>query len=184
VSAKLKGMLTSILHSQRSRWTTFGVLLIAISIGGSGPGLSKAFAQGKAAPDPDRQLRELEQRVKILELENETLDRRLQLEIDRNLHLFDDVDKRLRAVESRAPENRDPDPCRDPYIHIAPGILRVKPGCESAGGECTAPEAVDARGVRIVLPGCRQTVVEGARQCDPPYFVDESGVKRFKPGCL
>src|SRR5258708_5670912 len=177
-------MLTSILHSQRSRWTTLGALLVALSIGGSGLGLSKAFAQGKPAPDPDRQLRELEQRVKILELENETLDRRLQLEIDHNSHLFDDVDKRLRAVENRAVENREPDPCRDPYIHVAPGILRVKPGCESSGGECTAPEAVDARGVRVVLPGCRQTIVEGARQCDPPYFVDESGVKRFKPGCL
>jgi hypothetical protein len=122
--------------------------------------------------------------VKILELESEAIDRRAQLEVERNARIIDEMDKRIRALETRGPETRGPDPCRDPYIHVAPGIVRIRPGCESVGGECGAPERVDARGVRTVLPACQQSIGDAPRDCDPPYFVDASGVKRFRTGCM
>src|SRR5579859_529521 len=128
-------MMTPISSSHRSLWAMIGASVVAVSLAGWGIfATPSAYAQGKAAPpEPDRQVRELEQRVKILELENETLDRRLRLEIDRNTHVVDDLDKRIKALESR--DNKGLDPCREPYIHVAPGIVRVRPGCESVGGE-------------------------------------------------
>jgi hypothetical protein len=180
-------MLTKIFRSRRSLWGTLSACLLALWIAGTS-GLPKAFAQAGAAAEPQQRIRELEQRVKILELESEALDRRAQLEVERNARIIDEMDKRVRALETRAPETHPlethaPD-CRDPYIHVAPGIIRVRPGCESFGGECSAPEAVDARGVRTILPACQKSLDDGSRDCNPPYFIDAAGVKRFKTGCM
>jgi hypothetical protein len=181
-------MMTTIFRSRRSLWGTLSACLLGVWIAGTS-GFPKAFAQGAPAVDPQQRIRELEQRVKILELESETLDRRAQLEVERNARILDEMDKRVRALEARGPETRVPessvpDPCRDPYIHVAPGVVRIRPGCESAGGECSAPEAVDARGVRTILPACQKFLDDNSRDCNPPYFIDAHGVKRFKTGCM
>ena len=73
--------------------------------------------------------------------------------------------------------------CRDPFIQADHGIRRLKPGCESSGNECDAPEAVDVRGVRRVLPACVQAAEREHGVCDPPYFFDK-GVKHVKPECM
>ena len=114
--------------------------------------------------------------------------------MERNTRVLDEVDKRLHLLEARAASVESAsnaadkigmaeDPCRYPYIHVAPGIMRIKPGCESTDGECAAPERVDARGIRTVLPVCQQSTETGGG-CEPPYSVDAGGVKRFKPTCM
>jgi len=188
-SGKLMFMLALIFRSHRPLSGMLSTALVGMMIGGLGmSGSSKAFAQAAAPAEPQQRIRELEQRVKILELENETLDRRLHLEIDRSTRFLDDMDKRVRLLEARplAPAestSKADDPCRYPYIHVAPGIMRIKPGCESTGGECAAPERVDVRGVRTVLPACEQAT-EAPGGCEPPYYIDADGVKRFKPRCM
>jgi hypothetical protein len=189
-------MLASTFRSHRSLSTILSTALLGMMIGGLGSGSSKAFAQAAAPAETQQRIRELEQRVKIIELENEALARRVQLEIDRSTRVLDDMDKRLHVVETHAAAPVESagkaadkigmaeDPCRYPYIHVAPGIMRIRPGCESAGGQCDAPERVDARGIRTVLPGCQQVIDETGGSCEPPYFIDAGGMKRFKPACM
>src|SRR5689334_1565046 len=100
-------MLNSLARSRPS-WLLAMVTGVAVPVllllSGDGP--SKAW--GAAAPasqsvNQDSRIRELEERIKILELEQETLDRRLRLELERNGRSFDDIDHRLRALEAHAP---------------------------------------------------------------------------------
>jgi hypothetical protein len=172
----------------------------ALSLAGAAPFAGSPNAWASAGPSPttsaqEQRVRELEERVKILELENETLDRRLRLDIERNGRSFEEIDRRLRLLEDRSGSPSEPvaSPqadkvaleamCRDPFIEAAHGIRRLKPGCESIGNECDAPEAVDVRGVRRVLPACVQAAEREHGICDPPYFFDK-GVKRVKPECM
>ncbi len=175
-------------------------VLLLLSGNASFGGPSNAWTAAAPAPqsaNQDQRIRELEERIKILELEHETLDRRLRLELERNGHTFEDIDHRLRALEVHAPTSGElaamPPPdkaavvdamCREPFIQTAPGIRRVKPGCESSGKECDAPEAVDLRGVRRVLPACLQTMEKERPVCEQPYFFDDKGVKKVKPECM
>ena len=154
--------------------------------GASFGGLSNAWAAAApAAPaaQQEQRIRELEARIKILELEQETQDRRLRLDIERNGRAFEEIDRRLRLLEDRASTASEPvaaqQPdkaaaleamCREPFIQADHGIRRLKPGCESTGNECDAPEAVDVRGVRRILPACIQAAEKEHGVCDPPYF--------------
>jgi hypothetical protein len=155
-----------------------------------------AWADGAPTSlNSQQRVKELEERVKILELEHETLDRRMRLETERSGRAVEDLDKRLRALEGRAVASEAPAApmeksaarevnCTDPYIDVGHGIRRVKPGCESSGNECDAPEAIDGRGVRTILPACVQTIDRNKGNCEPPHFIDYKGVKRFKPECM
>jgi hypothetical protein len=161
-------------------------------------GPSNAWA-GTAPPTPaaasqDQRIRELEERIRILELEQETQDRRLRLEIERSGRAFEEIDRRLRLLEDRSatpsepamsqPESSSVDAmCRNPFIEAGHGIRRLKPGCEAAGKECDAPQAVDIRGVRTVLPACVQSAEKDRGSCSPPYYFDK-GVKYVKPECM
>jgi hypothetical protein len=189
----------------RSRRPLLVMLLGALFVGilflaGLGPwpaGSSFAFAQGApGSTNSEHRFRELEQRVKILELENETLDRRLHLEAERSGRLFEDLDRRVHVLEQHPAAPAEPaatqEPkrpaidayCSDPYIQLGPGAGRLKPGCDPTGNPCDAPWAVDARGIRTVLPACAQSLESNAGGCDSRYYVDPNGVKRFKPECL
>src|SRR5690242_20661582 len=77
-----------------------GVLTMLLSAGALPSRTSIAFAQNAPpSTSPQQRIHELEQRVKILELENETLDRRVQLDQERYGRAFEDFEKRLRALE-------------------------------------------------------------------------------------
>jgi hypothetical protein len=165
--------------------------------GASNAWAATAPSSPPAAANQDQRIRELEERIKILELEQETQQRRLRLEIERHGRAFEEIDRRLRALEDRGGQPAEPTAvsqaeraaalealCREPFIEVAPGIRRVKPGCEQAGNECDAPEAVDIRGVRRVLPGCLKAMEKERGVCDPPYFFDDKGLKRVKRECM
>jgi hypothetical protein len=194
-------------RSRRSWWTGMlagAAVPVALSLAGSVSfgGFSTAWASAAAPSSPastsqDQRIRELEERIKILELEQETQERRLRLEIERHGRAFEEIDRRVRALEERAGQPAESAAvsqaeraaaleamCREPFIQGAPGIRKVKPGCESSGKECDAPEAVDSRGVRRVLPGCIQSIEKERGVCDPPYFFDDKGVKRVKSECM
>src|SRR5689334_16317683 len=105
---------------------------VALSLAGAVPRLPSAWAS--AAPSSpttgaqEQRIRELEERIKILELENETLDRRLRLDIERNGRGFEEIDRRLRLLEDRSGNPSEPvaaaqpdklaleTMCRDPFI--------------------------------------------------------------------
>jgi hypothetical protein len=175
----------------------FVVILFLAGVGPWPGGSSFAFAQGApGSTNSEHRFRELEQRVKILELENETLDRRLRLEAEHSGRLFEDLDRRVRVLEQHPAAPAEPAAnkeqkspaidayCSDPFIQLASGVRRLKPGCDATGNPCDAPWAVDARGIRTVLPACVQSLESNAGGCDSPYYVDPKGVKRFKPECL
>jgi hypothetical protein len=190
-------MMTSLFRSRRSWLVLAGAALPFALLG-----MSNAWAEGAPGPgfasNPQQRIHELEERVRILELTQETLERRLHLDVERNGRAFEEIDRRLRALEDRpatpaapAAPASSPDKnaaleamCKDPYFLVAPGIRRVKPGCESTGTQCDAPEAVDAHGVRHVLPGCLQTIDKNRNACDPPYYFDDKGMKHVKDECM
>ncbi|HEX9295836.1 MAG TPA: hypothetical protein VF881_08370 [Polyangiaceae bacterium] len=158
-------------------------------------GSSSAWAQSAPTPNLQRQVRELEERVRIMELEHEALQRRMHLDAELTRRALDELEQRLIACEKQAvapakaeaPPVQSPsivDPrCRNPYTMAADGIRRIKPGCESAGDACEPPVAIDPRGVRKILPSCVKPEDTGAG-CASPFYVDPGGVKRVKPDCI
>jgi hypothetical protein len=196
-------MLNLFFHSRQS-WVmgmlmgaslSVAALLTSAFLGGPSYAWAAAAPVAPAASNPDQRIRELEERIKILELQQETMERRMHLDVERNGRAFEEIDRRLRLLEDRAatpseqPVSQQPDNaaleamCREPFMQADHGIRRLKPGCESAGNECDAPETVDIRGVRRVLPACVQSAEKGRGVCDPPYFFDK-GVKHVKPECM
>jgi hypothetical protein len=176
---------------------TVPVALLLPRTGSFAGGLSSAWADAAPGPtNPQQRIRELEERVKILELQQETVDHKLRLDIDRNGRAFEEIDRRLRALEERpaapaetaaleAQKSAELEAmCRDPYIKLPSGIRRLKPGCESAGSVCDAPEVVDGHGVRRVLAACVPTMEKERGVCDPPYYFDAKGLKRVKRECM
>jgi hypothetical protein len=172
------------------------VLFASGSLRGPSSAWAAAAPPATAAPNQDQRIHELEERIRILELQQETQDRRLRLDIERNSRAFEEIDRRLRLLEDRTATQNEPATgpqpenaaalealCRDPFIQAGHGIRRLKPGCEGAGNECDAPQAVDIRGVRKVLPACVQSAEKEHAVCDPPYFFDK-GVKYVKPECM
>ncbi len=197
-------MLTSIFRTRRWRLISpLTVLLLgSLTLLGAGVrpsavGMASAWAQGgpSSAVSP-RRMDELAERVKILELENEALERRVRLDTEHQGQAVEDLERRVRALEGHAqaslestvqpPEtNAEPDvSCKDPYIDVGRGIRRIKPGCESTANPCDAPEVVDVRGVRTILPACRESVEKKTGGCDSPYYIDAKGLKHFKSECL
>jgi len=177
------------------------VMPVALLLSGNSPfgGPSNAWAAAAppSAANQEQRIRELEERIKIMELQQETLDRRLRLDIERNGRAFEEIDRRLRALEDHGAQPNElaaslqsekaaalEAMCREPFFQTEKGIRRLKPGCESSGNECDAPEALDLRGVRRVLPACIKSIEKERGVCDPPYFFDDKGVKRFKPECM
>jgi len=76
----------------------FGLLLLAAGVASFGPGASNALAE--TTPIASQQhVRELEERVKILELERETLDHRMRLEAERTRRTIEALDMRIRLLE-------------------------------------------------------------------------------------
>jgi len=179
-------------------WPTglVGVFLVfGPGIGSLGGGSSNAWAG--AAPSPTvspQRVRELEERVKILELEYETLDRRMRLQAEQAGRALEELDMRVHALEgaARAAEGTPPpkesisleEVCKDPYIRFANGIRRVKEGCEDRGRSCDVPEVVDARGVWTVRPECVPATPVKAGNCDITYSIGDNGIKQFKPECM
>jgi hypothetical protein len=132
--------------------------------------------------------------VKILELEHETLDRRMRLQAERTGRAIEELEMRVRALEENDRARLDAvaekvkgaevdDLCKDPYIHLWNGIRRVKSGCENAGKPCDFPKVVDGRGFWTVRPECVQNAPVKEGGCDIPYVVDTKGIKEFKPEC-
>ena len=180
-------------------WPTglLGVFLVF----GSGPAsLGAGSSNAWAGPAPNatvspQRVRELEERVKILELEHETLDRRMRLQAEQAGRALEDLEMRVRALEGsvRPAAEVTPQPeksisvedvCKDPYIRFANGIRRVKAGCEDRGNSCDVPQVVDARGVWTVRPECVPATPVKAGNCDIPYSIGDRGIKQFKPECM
>src|SRR4051812_37664680 len=80
-----------------------GALLAPLLVGFVFPGSASKSAWAEDAPHPNLQVRarELEERVRILELEQEALARRLHLQMDQNERTLGDIDKRLRGCEEK-----------------------------------------------------------------------------------
>ena len=198
--------MSNILFRSRPSWLVGALAGAAVPLALflAGSELSNAWASAapatpatpaSRATNQDQRIRELEERIKILELQQEAQERRLRLDIERNGRAFEEMDRRLRLLEDRSTPSEpvaapqiDKDAaleamCREPFIQGDHGIRRLKPGCESTGNPCDAPEAVDIRGVRRILPACVQAAEKERGVCDPPYFFDK-GVKRVKPECL
>jgi hypothetical protein len=158
-------------------------------------GGSNAWAQaGPGTPVSQQHLRELEERVKILELEHEALDRRTKLEAERTGRTIEELEMRIRTLENaRAPEVAAVQPeksatidelCKDPYTHFPNGIRRVKRGCEDSTKPCDVPEVIDAQGMWKVRPECVPAAASQQGTCDTPYVIGPNGIKQFKPECL
>ena len=173
-----------------------GFLVIVPVVGSWGAGPSNAWAQTTASSAVSQQrVRELEERVKILELEQEALDRRTRLQAERTGRAIEELEMRVRALEENGRASLDgpaiePEKgagadavCKDPYVYLSNGIRRVKSGCENGAKPCDVPKVVDGRGFWTVRPECAPAtpVKEGA--CDIPYFVGTTGIKEFKPEC-
>ncbi len=172
------------------------VLCFALGSLSTTVGSSNAWAQSApSSPNLQQRVRELEERLRIIELEHEALERRMHLEAERTTRVLDELDKRLRACETHAlaPAKVETPPaegstitdphCQNPYMIVSYGVRRVRPGCESAGNECDPPFAIDPRGVRKFLPACVKSEDAGSG-CASPFFVDPAGVKRVKPECI
>jgi hypothetical protein len=193
-------MRTFIFRSRHSRLfgLSTGVLgiffLLRPSIGFLDGG-SNAWAQaGPGTPMSQQRIRELEERVKILELEHETLDRQMKLEAERTGRTVEELEIRIRALENaRAPEAAAVQPeksstidevCKDPYVRLPNGIRRVKAGCEDTTKSCDVPEVIDAQGVWKVRPECVPAAASQEGICDTPYVIGPNGIKQFKPECV
>ena len=89
----------------------FGFLLLAAGMVSFGSGASNAWADDAPTASQQR-VRELEERVKILELERETLDRTMRLETKRTRRTIEALDERIRALEevSRVPAELPAEP--------------------------------------------------------------------------
>jgi hypothetical protein len=168
----------------------FFMLLPSIGSGGS-----SAWAQASpSTPISQQRVHELEERVKILELEHEALDRRMKLEAEHAGRTIEELVVRIRALEgARGREAAAVQPeksatmdeyCKDRYVRLPNGVRRVKAGCEDAINTCDVPEVVDARGVWKLRPECVREASSQQGTCDTPYFITEDGIKQFKPECL
>src|SRR6267142_2160515 len=97
----------SFLFRSRHSWPlglTMGVLVIFLvlvsGLGSWGTGASNAWAQAPASsPISPQRVRELEERVKILELEHEAVDRRTRLQAERTGRAIEELEMRVRALE-------------------------------------------------------------------------------------
>ena len=170
-------------------------LVLLSGLGSWGAGASKAWAQATtSSPLSQQRVRELEERVKILELEHEALDRRVRLQAERTGRAIEELEMRVRVLEENGRAHVDPvaepqkgaevdEACKDPYIHLWNGIRRVKSGCENAAKPCDVPKFVDGRGFLTVRPECVQAVPVKEGGCEIPYVVDTKGIKEFKPEC-
>jgi hypothetical protein len=151
-----------------------GIFFLLLPIIGSGG--SSAWAQASPGTSISQQrIHELEERVKILELERETLDRQVKLEAEHTGRTIEELEVRIRAVEdTRGSEAA--------AVHT--GIRRVKAGYEDTTKTCDAPEAIDARGVWKLRPECVRAAASQQGICDTPYVINADGIKQFKLECL
>jgi hypothetical protein len=148
-----------------------GVSILASS---SSVGIPNAWAQrAPSSTSVQQRVRELEERLKILELEHEALQRRMQLAAEHDNHILDDLDKRLRTCEQTA---------KAPSKSVA--VPAAKASASRGSTNCDPPWSIDLRGVRTIQPACLQSLDATEDSCELPYYIDQTGLRRFKPECI